>query len=115
MKARKLRSSVIKIKDSSGVSIDDAADIQKVFVNDFKLHFKSMHGPSSIMVDLPTKVSLEDNMNMIKPVENHEVKEVVLQMDKYKAPESDGFGAAFFQDYWHVIQNDVCELSLIHI
>ena len=30
-------------------------------------------------------------------------------MDKYKAPRSDGFSAAFFQDYWHVVQNDVCE------
>jgi len=99
MKARKMRSSIIKIKDSSGVWIDDAADIQKLFVKGFTSHFKSMHGPSSIMVDLSTKVSSKDNMNLIKPVENHEVQEAVFQMDKYKAPGSDGFGATFFQDY----------------
>lgn len=67
MKARKTRSSIIKIKDPSGVRIDDAANIQKLFVNDFTSRFKSMHGPSSIMIDLPTKVSLEDNMNLIEP------------------------------------------------
>jgi len=78
MKARKTCSSIIKFKDSSGVWIDDAANIQKLFVNDFTSRFKSMHGPCSIMVDLPTKVSLEDNMKLIKPVENHEVREAVF-------------------------------------
>ena len=78
MKARKTCSSIIKFKDSSGVWIDDAANIQKLFVNDFTSRLKSMHGPSSIMVDLPTKVSLEDNMKLIKPVENHEVREAVF-------------------------------------
>ena len=68
-----------------------------------------MHDPSSIMGDLPTKVSLEDNMNLIKPVENHKYMEAVFHTDKYKAPGSDGFAAAFFQDYWHVIENDVCQ------
>jgi len=29
-------------------------------------------------------------------------------MDKYKTPCPDGFGAAFFQDFWHIIAPDVC-------
>ena len=78
MKAWKTCFFIIKIKDSSGVYIDDAADIQRLFVNEFTSHFKSMHHPSSIMVNLSTKVSLEDNMNLIKPVENHEVREAVF-------------------------------------
>ena len=30
------------------------------------------------------------------------------KLDKFKAPGLDGFGATFFQDCWHVVQNDVC-------
>jgi len=31
-------------------------------------------------------------------------------MDKFKTPEPDGFGAAFFQDHWHLIATDVVKL-----
>jgi len=31
-----------------------------------------------------------------------------FQMDKHKAPSPDGFGAAFFQDHWHIMHPDVC-------
>ena len=83
-KTRKLRSNIVKIKDSSGVWIDDAIEIRQLFVNDFKLRFKSSPVPSSVMVDLPTMVSLEDNMNLIIPVDNHEIRETVFQMDKFE-------------------------------
>ena len=48
-------------------------------------------------------------MNLIEPVDDDEIKEAVFQMDKFNAPSPDGFGAAFFQDYWHVVQQDVCQ------
>ena len=54
-------------------------------------------------------VSKEDNINLIKPVEDHEIKEAIFHMDKYKAPGPDGLGAAFFQDHWSMIHTDVCQ------
>jgi len=60
-----------------------------------------------MVVDLPNVVSVDDNTNLVKPVENQEIKEAVLQKDKFKAPNPDGFGAAFFQDYWHIVQDAV--------
>jgi len=53
----------------------------------------------SITVDLPRSVSDEDNDQLLRPIQGFEIKEAVFQMDKYKAPSSDGFGATFFQDY----------------
>jgi len=108
MKARKSRSAIIRIKDSSRVWIDDPVQLQHVFVNDSKLRFKSAHGSSSIRVDLPTRVSEVENENLIKPVEDFEIKEAIFQMDKFKALGSDGFGAAFYQYHWPTIQMDVC-------
>ena len=103
MKARKSRSAIIRIKDSSGVWIDDLVQLQHVFVDDFKLRFKSVQGSSPIRVDLSTRVSVVENENLIKPLEDFEIKEAVFQMDKFKAPGSDGFGAVFFQDHWPTI------------
>ena len=95
MKTRKSRSAIINIRDTSGVWIDDATGVRQLFVDDFKLCFKSSSSPS-LMINLPPKISSEDNMALIKPVEDDEIKEAVFQMDKFKAPDPDGFGAAFF-------------------
>jgi len=54
-------------------------------------------------------ISLTENESLIKPVEDHEVREAVFQMDKFKAPGSDGFGAALFKDYWYVLQHGFCK------
>ena len=62
-----------------------------------------------VTVDLPRSVFNEDNDQLLAPIQDFEIKEAVFQMDKYKAPGSDGFGAAFFQDYWHIIHKDVCQ------
>ena len=106
MKSGKSRSTIIRIKTGSGLTtlcnfnMYLLMQLQHVFVNDFKLRFKSAQGSSPIRVDLPTRVSEVENENLIKPVEDFEIKEVVFEMDKLKAPGSDGFGAAFFQDHW---------------
>ena len=74
--------------------------IQSQVVDDFIARFKSAHSDAmSITVDLPRSVSDEDNDQLLRPIQGFEIKEAVFQMDKYKAPSSDGFGATFFQDY----------------
>ena len=77
MKARKSRSAITKIEDPSCVWIDDAV-VQHLFVDDFQLRFKSSPNPFSLMVNLPIKVSLEYIMNLIRLVDNNEIKEAVF-------------------------------------
>jgi len=43
-------------------------------------------------------VSEEDNYLLLRPVQDHEVKNAIFQMDKHKIPGPDGFSAAFFHD-----------------
>jgi len=69
-----------------------------------------MHGNlPTIEVDLPKVLAKEDNDNLVKPIEDCEIKDAVFQMDKFKALGPDGFSAAFFQDYWYIIHKDVCQ------
>ena len=54
-------------------------------------------------------VSQENNFLLLQPVQDQEIKDTIFQMDKFKTPGPDGFGAAFFQDHWHIIATDVCQ------
>ena len=78
-------------------------------MDDFKARFTSAQSDTfPVRVELHSSVTDADNAELIKPIHDLEIKEAIFQMDKYKAPGSDGFGAAFFQDYWHIINKDVC-------
>jgi len=110
MKARKSRSNIIKIKDASGVWTEEAPRIQQLFIQDFTSRFKSSHTSTTRLdVELPMVVSEEDNFLVLQPVQDQEIKDAIFQMDKYKTPGPDGFGAAFFQYYSNIIATDVCQ------
>jgi len=110
MKVRKSRGRIFKIKDESGVWLEEAPRIQQLFIHDFTSRFKSSHTSATrIDIDLPMVVSDEDNFLLLQPVQDHEIKDAIFQMDKFKTPGPYGFGAAFFQDHWHLIATDVCQ------
>jgi len=69
MKAQKMRSKIIKIKGTSGVWIDEASQIQQIFVQDFSSRFKSQRTNSApLNIALPRTVSEEDNYLLLRPV-----------------------------------------------
>ena len=109
MKTRKTRSRIVKLKDSSGVWVEDPDQIKQLFITDFTARFKSAPvSPSNIDMEMLNVVSTVDNETLLQSVLDSEIKEDLFQMDKFKAPGPDGFGAAFFQDYWHIVGKDVC-------
>ena len=53
-------------------------------------------------------ITTEENFELIKPITEDEIYSAVFQMDPHKAPDSDRFGASFFQDHWVVIKDLLC-------
>ena len=71
MQARKSRGRIFKIKDASGVWIEEVSRIQQLFIHDFTSRFKSSHTTETRMdIDLPTVVSEVDNFLLLQPVQN---------------------------------------------
>ena len=100
MKTRKTRSRIVKLKDSSGVWVEKPDQIKQLFINDFTTRFKSAPvSPSNIDMKILNVVSTVDNDTLLQSILDSEIKEAVFQMDKFKAPGPDGFGAAFYQNY----------------
>ena len=85
MKARKSRGKIFKIKDALGVWIEEGHRIQQLFINDFTSRFKSAHDPTSpIDINLPLVASEEDNFLLLQPLQDHEIKDAIFQVDKFK-------------------------------
>ena len=57
---------------------------------------------------MPNLVTDNDNGQLLQPVHDSEIKYSLLQVDKFKAPGPDGFGAAFFQNHWNIVKDEVC-------
>jgi len=80
--------------------MNEALQIQQLFVHDFTTQFKYSHtNATHIKIKLPTMVSGEDNDILLRPIQDQEVKDAIFHVDKYKTLGLDDFGAAFFQDY----------------
>ena len=94
---RKRHCSIIRIKDVSGVWLEELHVIRQKFIDDFSDRFTSTRRSlSAFNFTLASPViTAEENFELIKPVTEDDTYSAVFQMDLHKAP-SDGFGASFF-------------------
>jgi len=106
-KNRKRHCSILRIKDASGIWLEELQVIRQKFIDDFSDHFTSARSSlSKLNCNLASPVvSVEENIELIKPVTEDEIYTAVFQMDPHKALDSDGIGASFFQDHWVVIKD----------
>jgi len=95
MKSRKTRSKIVKLKGSSGVWVEELAQIEQILINDFSARFKSTQvNSTNIDTEMLNLVSAEDNDTPLQSIQDPELKDAIFQMDKFKAPGPDGFKAA---------------------
>ena len=97
--ARKRRCNIVRIKDETGVWLDEIEFIKDKFILEFSCRFKSSRPPCWSHPDLSISplVSTEDNLELIRPVSDEKIHTAIFQMDPYKTPGPDGFGASFYQ------------------
>ncbi|GJV73948.1 RNA-directed DNA polymerase, eukaryota, reverse transcriptase zinc-binding domain protein [Tanacetum coccineum] len=54
------------------------------------------------------RISEEVAERMINVITDAEIKNVMFDIDDYKAPEPDGFTTTFFKKAWDIVRSDVC-------
>ena len=84
--------------------------IQQKFVADFSSRFhsgRSSHAVNLSNLALPV-LTAQENLDLIRPVTENEIYAALFDMDPYKAPGPDGFGASFFQAHWLQIKDQLC-------
>lgn len=111
---RKKRNTIDRIMDDNRVRISNPSDIGNVFTQYYKSLFATSK-PINIEASLNAldqKVTEEMNHNLLKPFTKAEVQNAVFHLSSYKAPGPNGYWTCFYQDYWHVVGDEVCEVVL---
>lgn len=111
-KIRVMKNLIREIKCSSGEVVTSQEDIKKEaerFFNEFLSH--EQEDIRSISVEeiqdiLSFRCNKMERNQLIKPVTDEEIKDVLFKMPSNKSPGPDGFTTEFFKASWHIIGKD---------
>lgn len=113
---RRARNQIVSLKNSNGVWITSQGNIHSNAKDHlsslFELKNPSGEQISSITGNTYYFLLEESKVLLDKNFSPEEIKKVVFQTGKLKAPSSDGFQAGFFQEYWEIMGEDVIAIVL---
>ena len=105
--ARKRRCNIVRIKDETGVWLDEIESIKNKFILNFSHRLETKRCSSLPLPELSISplITMEDNHELIHHVSEEEIYTAIFQMNPYKAPGLDGFGASFYQQHWSILKD----------
>ncbi|KAL0454592.1 UNVERIFIED_CONTAM: hypothetical protein Slati_0798400 [Sesamum latifolium] len=109
-----------RIKNSEGVWVEEAEDIQKCILEYFGGIFASSQPQRDNIAKgtehLRRVVDARMAEDLLQPYIEAEVTKALFQMASFKSPGPDGMPLIFFQKFWHIVHKDVtaCVLSLLN-
>ena len=103
---------MVRIKGDNGEWLEDEESIIGRFGEFYRDLFKSNSQRSwGIVMDyVPQLVIEEVNKEVVKEINEKEIKVAIYQLGTYKAPGPNGFNGFFYQQYWEIVRKDVIEV-----
>ena len=68
-----------------------------------------------ILEQIPTKVTTDMNMELLKEFTANEVENALKQMAPLKSPGPDGMPPLFYQNYWSLVGPEVTKALLLYL
>ncbi|GJY12210.1 RNA-directed DNA polymerase, eukaryota, reverse transcriptase zinc-binding domain protein [Tanacetum coccineum] len=110
LKSRNHKNIINQISDDKGNRYY-GEEVANRFVNHFKKFLGETYpvsGLKNIEALIEKKLSAEDALDMVRMVNDEEIKTAMFQIDDNKAPDPDGFSAYFFKKAWSIVGTYVC-------
>lgn len=110
MKSRNSLSRILSYIDN-GIRMDNFQLLVSYFLNHFK-PFTGIECPLSAKLDMNyvamgPSLSIDQQLSLIKPFSDKEIKEAIFSIGRNESPGLDGFGAGFFKASRNLISGDV--------
>lgn len=111
---RRKRNRITRIRNSTGVWIEDPTSIEKVFTDYFRNIFTSYstNGVNGVLEAIQPRVSVLINENLVELYTEEDVLAALNQMHPLKAPGPDGIPALFFVKFWSIVKADLIPMVL---
>ncbi|XP_062118254.1 uncharacterized protein LOC133831861 [Humulus lupulus] len=111
LKQRRASNCITSIVTETGQSIENFDAVVDHFVN----HFQKIMGSKSMAsrsiqkscFDLGHKLTLEQQVSLVKPFSTKEVKDAFFSINSIKILRPDGFGSGFFKALWSNLETEI--------
>lgn len=111
--ARKIRNNVSSILDNEGNQHDTQEAIRRVATDYYRELITETKGEedyADFLQYLPKGLIKEMNDNIVKEMEEEEMRRTILAMNPDKAPGPDGFPIFFYKAFWGLIKKDLTKM-----
>ncbi|XP_060969090.1 uncharacterized protein LOC133036597 [Cannabis sativa] len=109
--SRRKNNFIQALKDETGSWVQWGSGLSQVMVDYYTNIFHSRGSNYAEVLDvIQPSIIYEDNVALLQPVLEEEVRHAVFQMHPDKSPEPDGLTPAFYQKCWHIVGTDVVKM-----
>nr|XP_027120381.1 uncharacterized protein LOC113737334 [Coffea arabica] len=107
--AKRKRNRISVLQKSDGNWCWSDKEIEEEMCNHYNELFMSTNPTEfeEVLQGIPCTISNLMNAQLIKPVDEGEIKKAIFSMFPNKAPGVDGMSPCFFQSYWNIINADI--------
>ena len=111
---RRRKNRLIGLRDSKGYMQEDSHNMEQIVMDYFKNLFKSVgdRNMDDVFDAIETTLGEQDIEILSRDFTSEEVKAAPFQMHPNKVSGSDGMSPSFFQNFWHIVGNDIIECCL---
>lgn len=106
---RRARNKIVRVRNDIGDWVEDREGIGNCFSSFYHSLFtkSGRRNLDRVLSYVAPKVSDQDNVNLLRPIGDLEIKQVVHELGGVKAPGPDGYHGVFYQQSWEVVQQAV--------
>ncbi|XP_062099754.1 uncharacterized protein LOC133805589 [Humulus lupulus] len=116
LKKRKVENRIATFVTDQGMINDKFSEVVDHFLNHFRGYMGSRStntmSLNSECMEKGAKLSLEQELVVLNPFSNKEIKRVLFSIPDDKSPGPDGYGSGFFKTMWPVLGAEFCSAIL---